>query len=42
MIAYERNPDREKRRNALALASIACGALTLLINLFLVVLVLGG
>ncbi|MDR3665190.1 MAG: hypothetical protein P4L86_33210 [Mycobacterium sp.] len=42
VIAYTRLPATGLRGRVLALAGIACGALSLLINLFLVVLVLGG
>ncbi|MCX8559425.1 DUF4190 domain-containing protein [Mycolicibacterium mucogenicum] len=42
VVAYERIPGSGTRGSVLALSGIVCGALAFLLNLFLVVLILGG
>ncbi|WP_406784231.1 DUF4190 domain-containing protein [Mycobacterium sp. SMC-13] len=42
VVAYERIPGSGTRGSLLAVIGIACGALAFLLNLFLVVLILGG
>jgi hypothetical protein len=42
VVAYERIPGSGTRGSLLALSGIGCGALAFLLNLFLVVLILGG
>jgi hypothetical protein len=42
VVAYERIPGSGTRGSLLAVIGIVCGALAFLLNLFLVVLILGG
>lgn len=42
VVAYERIPGSGTRGSLLAVIGIGCGALAFLLNLFLVVLILGG